>query len=215
MNEKSSILLLLVVVMFCLVGFVIYDAKTNNRLGFGKDKTDDNWQWEDQWDGAPVEPKIDPKVAPKVPTPVKPLPEQLVVGTYAEAIKKAAELKMPVLVLFESDQCSWCKKMKEETFPDPKVQEAIKKYIVVHVDVYKDKAIAKKFGVKYLPSYVVTNAQEESVKVDGGFKTADQFVQWLDAKEPSPQVEPKKPQEKQPNRRLPRRPQMCSEITEE
>lgn len=221
MNEKSTILLVLVIVMFGLCGFILYDAKTNNRLGFGKDQPKNNWQWEDDWNKtnpieSPKPPVQPPEVKPEKPTQPQ---EQIVATSYVEAIKKAAEVKMEVLVFFEADWCNWCQKLKKETLTDPKVKEAMKKYIVVHVNTDQDRSTGKKFGVKYLPSYVVTNAQEQSIKADGGFKTPDQFIQWLNGggQTQPPGVQPNAPQappERERPKLFPRRPQMCSDISE-
>ena len=232
MNQRASALLLLLIVVLGFGGFVLYDFKTNNRLGLRKEDPKNNWNWDDDWN------KTNPIEQPKEPEkPVLPK-EQVVAGSYAEAIKKAAELKMPVLVFFEADWCTWCKKLKQETLTNTKVKEAMKKYIVVYVNTDKDRATGKKFGVRYLPTYVVTNAQEAILKSDGGFKTPDQFVQWLgepskpDGDQPKgdqpdkKKVQPKGDQppdrkkvqpkgdggNQSPERRRFRRPQMCSEI---
>lgn len=221
MNQRTGTLLLLLILLLGFAGFLIYDYKNSNHFGFRKDEPKSNWTWEDDWKANPIE---QPKEQPKKPETPK---EQVVAGTYAEAIKKAAELKMSVLVFFESDWCSWCKKLKSETLSDAKVKEAMKKYIVVFVDTGKDRAAAKKFGVRYLPSYVVTNDKEEKVKSDGGFKTADEFLRWLgtqpdqvkpDPKQPEKKVQPPQPKGEDntppPQGRRFRRPQQCSDIDE-
>lgn len=183
------------------MSFIVYDMKTDNRLGFGKGERKTNWQWEDDWNKTNTVQKPEAK-------PEETAKEQIVAENYEDAIKKSGETKMEVLAFFVADWCSWCQKLKKDTLSDPKVKEAMKKYVVVYINADQDKATPKKFGIKYLPSYVVTNSQEKNLNSDGGFKTTDQFIQWLNGK-PS-QIDPDKKTVKP--KLNPKSPKMYSEI---
>lgn len=180
MNQKLTLALMLSVVILGFAAFILYDTKTNNRLGFKKEPAK-NWQWEDDWNK--VNPIQEPKSKPDIDKPNQNKPvtprSQITAATYAEAIKIAGERNMLALVFFEADWCKWCQKMKQETLPELKKRDALLKYVFVEVNTDKDRAPATKFGVRSLPSYVVTNAQEAKLNLGTGFKSVDQFVQWL------------------------------------
>lgn len=182
MNERNVAVGLLLFVILAFGGLIFYDVKVGHKFEklLGKEKVANNWKWEDNWDGkGPTGPGPGPDRPSPTPPPVDVPGPQLIAGSYTEAVKKSGEVGKPVLAFFTADWCQWCKKMKSETMSDSKVQAALKSYIVVYVDTDKDRAPARKFGVESLPSYVITNAKEEKLKADGGFKNADSFASWL------------------------------------
>jgi len=224
MNQRTTVVGLLLFVVLAFGGLIFYDVKYGHKFEklLGKDRTtqNDQWKWKDDWtnkDGVTPPGPDSKQIAPPVDGP------QLIAGSYNEALKKSGELGKPVLVFFTADWCSWCKKMKSETLPDAKVQAVMKNYVLVYVDTDKDRAPATKFGVSSLPSYAVTNYKEEKLKVDSGFKNADSFQAWLN--QPSlftqpkaqapvnptpPKTEPKKDERKKilrPGQRQPQQPQ--------
>jgi thiol-disulfide isomerase/thioredoxin len=165
---------LLVFVIATFGGIVLYDAKHKAGSPTPGTPPAPNWKWKDDWDGGkPVVPV--PPVTPPAPTPQPPA------GTYAEAVQRSRETGTPVLAFFTADWCGWCKKMKAETMPDPRVQAALKQFIFVYVDVDREPTAGKKFGVTGLPSYVITNGREEQTKLCKGYMTPDAFVAWLGA----------------------------------
>ena len=116
--------------------------------------------------------------------------QQIIASSYKEAIKRSGEEGIPVLVFFDADWCSWCKKMKSETLTDRNVKEIMKNYVLVFVDYDRNKSVARKFGVQGLPSYAITNVNETKLKSDGGYLSADKFHRWLD--NPSVYEQPKR-----------------------
>ena len=49
--------------------------------------------------------------------------------------------------------------------------------------IEKLKSEAKKFEIKSIPSYVITNYKEKKIKFNKGFMDSNSFVKWLnDAK---------------------------------
>lgn len=184
MNQRNVLLGFLVLVLVAFGGMVFYDIKHGHKFEklFKKQDQANNWQWNDDWNGKPPTGPTTPDrpVTPDTPTPPSnPTGPQLVAGTYAEALQKAGAEGKPVMAFFTADWCTWCKKMKSETMADPSVQAVLKNYVLVYVDTDKDRAPARKFGVESLPSYVITNAKEEKLKFDSGFKNADTFASWL------------------------------------
>lgn len=162
-------LLLAVLAMGTLAtGGLVIKKKTHDN------KPVSNWQWQDNW-GVQITPPVEKPKEIEQPK-AEPL---LIVGSYKEALQKSAELKKPVLVYFAADWCQWCQKMKSEVLDLPEVKEAMKGYVVVFVNVDRNRDIAKKFRVTTLPSYLITNQKEEKVKFSSGYKNAQDFINWL------------------------------------
>lgn len=187
MNQNNAVLGLLVFVVAAFGGLVFYDIKYGHkfekRFGGPAGQTQ-NWKWDDNWSGK-GQPVAPPKaVTPPAPTvpPATPAPspgQQLIAGSYQEGINKSGETGKPVLAFFTSDSCSWCVKMKSDTMTDSRVQAVLRNYILVYVDTDRDREAIRKFGVRALPSFVVTNHREERLKMDMGYKNADSFSSWL------------------------------------
>jgi len=73
-------------------------------------------------------------------------------------MKEVAASKKPVVVDFGKDSCTACKELNEITFPDPKVQEALKKFTFIKIDVTdntdEEKALLKKFELFGTPNII-------------------------------------------------------------
>lgn len=181
MNQRSILIVFLVLVMAIFGGFVYHDMKTNGKLGKllgDKPEEKSNWQWDDNWNSNGPTPDKQIKPQPQ-PRPQPDLKKQIIAGSYSEALKVSGETGRPVLAFFTADWCTWCRKMKSETMPNGQVQAVLKNYVLVYVDTDKDRAPANKFGVTGLPSYVITNYKEEKLKFDSGYKNAGSFANWL------------------------------------
>jgi thiol-disulfide isomerase/thioredoxin len=195
MNQKNLLAGLLVFVAVAFGGLIWYDVKYGHKFEriLGKNsRPSENWKWADDWNNInPVNPNPNLQPSPNPPmTPlVTPQGPQLITGTYNEALQKSGELGKPVLVFFTADWCTWCKKMKQETMTDQKVQNVLKNYILVYVDMDKDRAPARQHSVESLPSYVITNYKEDNLKSESGFKSAESFASWLN--NPNLYVQPK------------------------
>jgi len=188
MDQRSFVLILLLVVVFSLGGLVLWDVKTTNRFGDNEQKI--NWRWDDDWESQEMPEQPEQPDSPDSPDPedledLEDLEEperpdgQITASSYNDAIQQSGELGMPIFVYFEADWCSWCKKMKSETLSNSGVQEIMKNYILVQVDTDQDQETTRKFGVRALPSYVITNCNETKLKNGEGFKSASDFAPWL------------------------------------
>jgi thiol:disulfide interchange protein len=148
----------------------------------------DNWKWNDSWNGSIFPEKLELPIKENIQKPdvakpeavkpevVKPKNESF---SYQEALQQSGETGKPVLVFFAADWCEYCTKMKIQTLPQEEVKNKLKNYIVTYVNVDKDSILSKKFGIKVLPSYVVTNYKEEKIKLGKGFMEANSFSNWL------------------------------------
>lgn len=164
MNQRAIMIGLMLVVCLMFGGMLAFDMKQKNEQ---KPATTNESILSDSW-GRPI-----------LDSPIVDNQQQIVASSYRDAIKKSGEEGMPVLVFFEADWCSWCKKMKSETLTDRNVRQSMKNYILVFVNTDRNKSIARKFGVRSLPSYTITNMNETKLKSDGGFLDAKRFDNWL------------------------------------
>jgi|LSQX01.3.fsa_nt_gb thioredoxin-related protein len=195
MSQRSFALIMLLVVLLTFGGLILYDLKTRHHIG---EKPSSNWQWSDQWDDqSPVTPEVPvdpPQEAPPVEEPQERPREQIVASDYADAIAKSGQYEIPVFVYFEADWCSFCKKMKQETLSNAQVKEIMKNYIVVYVNTDQNKQIAQKYGVRILPTFVITNQTEAKLKAGQGYQDVATFSAWLNdprlLEQPKGEVQP-------------------------
>jgi thiol-disulfide isomerase/thioredoxin len=173
MNQNVGMVLFFLAIVAITGGIIVTDVIKNNRLGqiiSPSSGPKSNWAWGDNWSdkdhdqGSAVDP-----ISPVAPS------AQVTASTYQNALQLSGQRGMPVLVYFEADWCTWCKKMKRDILP----QVNMKHYILVYVDVDRNRAVANKFGIRSLPAYVITNARENSLKVGDKYREVDDFRSWL------------------------------------
>ncbi|MDD2598784.1 MAG: HEAT repeat domain-containing protein [Kiritimatiellae bacterium] len=77
----------------------------------------------------------------------------------------------PVLVLFSSDYCSWCRRLKE-TMDYPELNPVLGQFALVELDVMQNEAIASQYMVRSLPTLVFL-ASDGRVKLSvAGYQNA-------------------------------------------
>ena len=73
-------------------------------------------------------------------------------------LKEVASSDKPVVVDFGKESCTACTELEEITFPDPRVQEQLKKFTFIKVDVTdntdEEKALLKKFELFGTPNII-------------------------------------------------------------
>jgi thioredoxin-related protein len=73
--------------------------------------------------------------------------------------------------------------MKNTTFKDKDVEKYLaKNFVVLKIDVddKKFKNIKEKFKVKALPSFLIIDKNEDTVKKSSGYMGSKEFLNWLD-----------------------------------
>lgn len=86
-----------------------------------------------------------------------------------------------VLVEFWAAWCAFCVKMDEETFPDPKVRDLIKKYYVpVRIDADEKPKLLDEFNVAGLPTIVILDKNGKQIDIAVGFLDAAALTKMLE-----------------------------------
>lgn len=98
--------------------------------------------------------------------------------SYEDSLSLAKKSDKKILVFFTGDYCSWCKKQKL-VLSNKEVSKKLENYIVCYVDVSKNRSIAKKYNVSSIPSYFVTDKDENIIKEGNGYKQEKEFLGWL------------------------------------
>lgn len=174
MKNTTAMMVAVIVVLFMVL---FYGMKTR------QDHQNNNWQ-HDTWsqhdferpDVLDVETDDNDDADDEDEDKVK---KQITAKNYRDALKKSKEHKMPILIMFHADWCHWCTKMEHSTLSDRSVKELMKNYVFLSLDTDKDRRTTRKFGVRGLPSYVVTDHTEKTLKKGSGYKGANDFSKWL------------------------------------
>ncbi len=103
-----------------------------------------------------------------------------------QAVAAAQAQDTPVMLDFYADWCVTCKEMERYTFPDPAVQQALERYVVLQADVTandaEDKALMQeRFGIPGPPAMLFfdRNGQEQRGWRLVGFVPAEHFAAHL------------------------------------
>ncbi len=90
-----------------------------------------------------------------------------------------------ILLDFSAKWCAACKELEEKTFSDPRVQNALKEYVLIRADVTKNekqqKKLSKEYGVFGPPVIIFIDEQGnvEKAKTIVGFVEPEEFLKTL------------------------------------
>jgi thiol:disulfide interchange protein len=99
--------------------------------------------------------------------------------TLADAKREAAASHKPVLAYFTASWCPPCQQMKQETWPDPKVQAALAQVVPVKIDVDEFPDAAQESGVTSIPRLQLLQPDGTPDASRVGFILPDELVRWL------------------------------------
>ena len=93
-----------------------------------------------------------------------------------KALAQAQSQKRMVFVDVYTEWCSWCKKLDQETFPDPRFQEAAADFILLKVDADKELDFKVKYQLYAYPTLLFLKGNGDEVKRIKGFRDAPTLV---------------------------------------
>ncbi len=91
--------------------------------------------------------------------------------------QQATQQQRPMLVMFTSDSCIYCKKMLAETYGHPAIQRMLAgntQTVLAHADDYP--GLVKKLGIRGFPSSVLVSPQGDVLDFLEGFVPPKEFA---------------------------------------
>jgi thioredoxin 1 len=96
------------------------------------------------------------------------------------ALGAAKEQGKPVFVYARSESCGWCKKFEEETFTNESVIKTLNEnFILVSIDVYKQKNETKSFRVYGTPTDIFLGSNGTEIKRIPGYTDTETFLNTI------------------------------------
>ncbi len=91
-------------------------------------------------------------------------------------INESKNASKPIFLYFRSETCYWCLRFEEETLSDKGVIDILNKnFVLVSVDVFKQKNTALNLGVRSTPYMIFFKDGEEIARIPGYLPT-DEFL---------------------------------------
>lgn len=98
----------------------------------------------------------------------------IIYNDYQLATILSNETSMPILLVFSSESCGYCEKLKDDL---PNLSDSLDSYIVCILDIDKYTEISKDMKVRNLPtSIVLDRGVEASRKIGYGLQN---YKEWL------------------------------------
>jgi thioredoxin-related protein len=93
------------------------------------------------------------------------------------ALEAAKVQNKPIFVYARSESCGWCKKFEAETFTNQSVAGILnEKFILVSIDVYKQKNEARNFRVRGTPTEIFLDSNGTEIKRIPGYTDTETFL---------------------------------------
>ena len=108
-------------------------------------------------------------------------PEKITWLSYREAGNKSRDEGKPMMIHFTAQWCSWCRKMKKETYTDRGVIEFMEaNFAASIVDTEKLPSIAQKYNVTSLPTLWFIDANGKPLTAIPGYMGPDKLLRVLE-----------------------------------
>ncbi|HXV78052.1 MAG TPA: thioredoxin family protein, partial [Candidatus Polarisedimenticolaceae bacterium] len=113
---------------------------------------------------------------------------------FGQGLERAAEKDLPMVVVFVTSWCGYCKKMDRSTFRDPAVVGRLSRIVPVRVDAeettardgYRGVELAARYRVRGTPSLAVLDPRGGLIAQRSGYLAAGELLDWLDRVLPAP-----------------------------
>jgi len=102
-----------------------------------------------------------------------------------QGIERAGKAGRPVMLYFRSDNCYYCKKLKNDTFPDPRIVEESKRFLLLEANLsWGDESVStkgKELSVRGVPAIFLYGASGKLTERVVGFLDADALLAKMKA----------------------------------
>lgn len=104
-----------------------------------------------------------------------------VYSNYKEAFLVAKKEKKPLFILFTTEHCRWCKKLKEITLKNREIIKRLNsEFIVLELDKYYS-SYPKSYDVSAVPTlYLTNNNGDVFTSIVGYHKNPNDYIKWFD-----------------------------------
>lgn len=97
------------------------------------------------------------------------------------AFEAARATGKPMLVYFNADWCTICRRVEREAFSDPRVEAAIQPFIPVKVDIDRHPWLAQKYQIDAVPAYLKIDGKGTASGHALGYKSPGEMESLLSA----------------------------------
>ena len=97
------------------------------------------------------------------------------------AFEAARATGKPMLVYFNADWCTICRRMERETFSDPRIKAALQPYIAVKTDIDRQPWLATKYNIDAVPAYLKIDGKGTASGHALGYKSPGEMESLLSA----------------------------------
>ena len=100
---------------------------------------------------------------------------------YNQGMTQGRDFDKPVFLHFTAPWCSWCKKMKKETYTDPKViRYMTDNFVAVMIDTEKLPSLARKYAVDSLPTLWFLDSRGKGLTSIEGYVGPEKLLRVLE-----------------------------------
>lgn len=93
-----------------------------------------------------------------------------------EAHAEAVRSNRPMVVIFESDRCTWCRKMDQTTLADPQVKkDIVRNFVPVRLDFARNQKVTKVLKINRAPCAVILSPRADLLERLPGFVGRRQY----------------------------------------
>lgn len=101
-------------------------------------------------------------------------------GSLSEALQKAKTNDKQVFAVFESDTCTYCHQLRQNTLNDAQVMEKLNgSYVVVIINVNDSPEIASKCNVYSTPTMLILDSEGNELKSIEGYYGPDDLIKMI------------------------------------
>lgn len=101
-------------------------------------------------------------------------------GSLSEALQKAKTSDKQVFAVFESDTCTYCHQLRQNTLNDAQVMEKLNEsYVVVIINVNDSPEIASKYNVYSTPTMFILDSEGNELKFIEGYYGPEDLIKMI------------------------------------